>query len=79
MTRDEALDVVRKALNTSNPSTGIVNALVGLGLLKLEEPPSARERAAEALALTEDFHLKTAERLITTIEAAGFKIVEADK
>ena len=72
MTRDEAITKAVPAL---------VDALVALGLLKLDEPKTVEQRLDEAVRARHDMGAiyLTSANVMATVKSAGLKIVEADK
>lgn len=79
MTRDKAIDIVKRSFDSSIPWDGnLVDALAALGLLKLDTPASMHE---EGLAfITSMLHqwdnsLTPGQSIKADMALAGFKIV----
>lgn len=80
MTRDEAIakiaSVIPAAEAEPQATADWVDALAALGLLKLDEPKCANERAVDALFERASAGMITPRHAIDAITEAGLKIVE---
>lgn len=83
MTRDEAMNKLVQSDGARSPDEAFLNAVVALGLLKLDEPLSPVQRAAQIMAdyqrTNHDagiFEDNFAE-VVSLWKTAGLKIVEA--
>ena len=74
MTRDEAIKIVEDQSGSKNFIEALVDALSGLGIIKLDEQKSANQRFDEALSGI--VALEWRDRYWKIIHDAGLKIVE---
>ncbi len=75
MTRDKAIDIIKdKTIWHIEHCASMVDAFVALGILKLDQPKSAEDRAVEALWATGS--RVTPRIVLKGLDDAGLKIVE---
>ena len=79
MTRDEAITKVQVGYEPEKlvgAPTIIVDALVTLGLLKLDEPKSVQDRAVDAIRAHKELYDVRPICVFDALDYAGLKIVE---
>ncbi len=77
MTRAEAIEIViRTAAGDRVSAAYWIDIFVALGMLKLDEPASAHEKALAAMYQATSDGMLTPRWAIDAIDAAGLKIVE---
>ena len=78
MTRGKAIATVAVSLGCHTEAAAHhVDALVALGILKLDEPKTAEEKANTAL-IDAGFGVRSRDIIRAAIHKAGLRIVEAD-
>ncbi len=80
MTRDEAIEIWRKTYcgmkaSPADVSAKAIDGFVSLGILKLDEPKSAKKMAYAAI-VTAGWSVGAASETIAILDRAGLKIVE---
>jgi hypothetical protein len=78
MTKEQAVAVTQQHFMdpNTNSSEAFVNSLIGLGILSVDEPLTATERAV--IAINEWFGTRhTSEEILALMEEANVRIVDA--